>query len=247
MNIGKRKLEIKLNDFHDISIPPKRFNPVNAYDLPNPMYSIFSTEGFTGNVRQGGSCNVEELYLVPHGNGTHTECVGHISIEPVWIDSCLAKYFFSALLLSVEPEEEGDSWIIRRHHLEASYMTYQYPTEALILRTLPNPEGKVSRRYAGTHPPYLSEGAINFINENGFKHLLVDLPSVDHENDSGLKAHHLFWNYPSKPERDKTITELIYVPDKVTDGYYMLNLQVASLQSDASLSRPILFPAEIKR
>ena len=40
---------------------------------------------------------------------------------------------------------------------------------------------------------------------------------------------------------NSTITELIYVPNNVADGEYLLNLQVASFDTDASPSRPILF------
>jgi len=39
---------------------------------------------------------------------------------------------------------------------------------------------------------------------------------------------------------DSTITELIYVPNEVLDGAYLLNLQIAPFESDASPSRPLL-------
>jgi hypothetical protein len=38
-----------------------------------------------------------------------------------------------------------------------------------------------------------------------------------------------------------TITEMIYVPDEVLDGSYVLNLQIASFENDASPSKPILY------
>ena len=38
-----------------------------------------------------------------------------------------------------------------------------------------------------------------------------------------------------------TITELIYVPSKVPDGDYLLNLQFMPINNDAAPSRPILF------
>ena len=37
------------------------------------------------------------------------------------------------------------------------------------------------------------------------------------------------------------ITELIFVPNNVFDGRYLLNLQFAPLENDASPSRPVLF------
>jgi len=65
---------------------------------------------------------------------------------------------------------------------------------------------------------------------------------VDRARDGGtLLAHHLFWNVPEKPNLSRTITELIYVPDHVKDGQYLLQLEVAPLHNDASPSRPKLF------
>jgi hypothetical protein len=43
------------------------------------------------------------------------------------------------------------------------------------------------------------------------------------------------------PRLGATITELIYVSEEVTDGLYVLNLQVPNLRTDAVPSRPILF------
>ena len=81
-------------------------------------------------------------------------------------------------------------------------------------------------------------------------HLLVDLPSVDRMQDNGLLlAHRAFWGMPQgsaalsqATHPHATITELIYVPDNVADGNYLLNLQVAPLDADAAPSRPLLYP-----
>jgi hypothetical protein len=43
------------------------------------------------------------------------------------------------------------------------------------------------------------------------------------------------------PRYSATITELIYVPDGVEDGLYLLNLQVPNLRTDAVPSRPVLY------
>ena len=37
-----------------------------------------------------------------------------------------------------------------------------------------------------------------------------------------------------------TITELIYVPNDVEDGEYLLNIQIAPFESDCAPSRPVL-------
>jgi hypothetical protein len=88
--------------------------------------------------------------------------------------------------------------------------------------------------------------------ENGIQHLLIDLPSVDREEDEGrLVAHKAFWNVKDvnhlNPDArlNCTITEMIYVNDEVQDGSYMLNLQIASFENDASPSKPILYSLEL--
>jgi hypothetical protein len=78
--------------------------------------------------------------------------------------------------------------------------------------------------------------------ERGILHLLIDLPSVDREEDGGkLAAHKAFWQYPARPRMDATITELIFVNNMITDGLYLLNLQICSLSLDASPSKPVIY------
>ena len=87
----------------------------------------------------------------------------------------------------------------------------------------------------------MREGA-KFLREIGVKHLLIDLPSVDKEKDDGkLGAHKAFWNYPDAIREDATITEFIYVSNKIKDGHYLLNLQIAPFHNDASPSKPVLY------
>ena len=122
--------------------------------------------------------------------------------------------------------------------------------KALIIRTLPNDDSKKTRNYMDHEPPFISLEAMNFIVEAGVEHLLIDTPSVDRLFDDGnLNAHHIFWNVEegsheslTKQELYKTITEMIYVSDEIKDGSYLLNLQIAPFESDASPSRPLLYP-----
>ena len=133
--------------------------------------------------------------------------------------------------------EQGD-WVVN----EESLMGMDLNVEALIIRTKPNDHSKVQRQYSGTNFPYLTLGAMQRIVDAGVQHLLIDLPSVDREEDGGaLAAHHLFWNVPAEPNFQKTITELIYVPNEISDGDYILNLQVSNFANDAAPSRPMLF------
>jgi arylformamidase len=214
-------------------VNPPRFEPVRA-------------NGFLGSVAEGGSVNFRDVFFNPHGHGTHTECCGHITKEVHSINQNLKNYFFKATLVTVAPDqlENGDFIIFEQHfeHLKQSEFT-----EALIIRTLPNGNDKKTMNYSDTNPAYLDLTVMNIINKHNVQHLLIDLPSVDRESDGGALAfHHAFWNVPSNPNRMKTITELIYVDQLITDGQYILELQVAPFENDASPSRPILYQLEKK-
>ena len=114
--------------------------------------------------------------------------------------------------------------------------------EALLIRTLPNNSTKKYRQYSNTNPPYVEASVMNTLYDMGIRHFMIDTPSVDKELDEGiLAAHHQFWNYPKNPRKDATITELIYVPPSISDGFYMMNLQIASFENDASPSKPTLY------
>ena len=142
------------------------------------------------------------------------------------------------LLQDLSQNLETGDWVVS----EESLLGMDLNCEALIIRTKPNDHSKTSRQYSGTNFPYLTTGAMQRIIDAGVQHLLVDLPSVDREEDGGaLAAHHLFWNVPAEPNFQKTITELIYVPNEISDGNYILNLQVSNFANDAAPSRPMLF------
>jgi arylformamidase len=114
--------------------------------------------------------------------------------------------------------------------------------EALVVRTLPNDLEKRTRVWTGTNPPYLEAQACTWLRSIGVKHLLLDLPSVDRENDNGqLAAHHAFWDFPNTVDKQRTITEMVFVPDTLRDGSFILELQVPHFINDAAPSRPLLY------
>ena len=53
-----------------------------------------------------------------------------------------------------------------------------------------------------------------------------------------------FWNTNGVLRLDATITEFIYVYNHIQDGKYMLNLQIAPFENDATPSKPILYKIE---
>lgn len=243
----------------DISIP-LRFgtDQPNAYGVPSATGEACEAGPMVGDTRRGGSCNFEEYKLIPHCNGTHTECVGHITKERISVLDCLKDVLMSALVVSVTPvaaKDAGESYacefeesnrIISAASLRAALG--ERKAEAMVIRTLPNDESKLSRKYADSSVPFFSNDALRLINDLGFRHLLVDLPSIDRLSDEGkLSNHRIFWGMaagshdrPSEDHCTKTVTELIYVPDSVADGLYELNLQIAPFEADAAPSRPML-------
>ncbi|MFK7799187.1 MAG: cyclase family protein [Aureispira sp.] len=199
------------------------------------------TEQFVGSVALGGAVNFRDVQFNPHGNGTHTECVGHIAKEFYSIHQVLKRFFFLAQLWTVLPEQINEDGVITLNQVKSGLLQ-QSNLEAIVIRTLPNSDAKKQRQYSNTNPPYMEATAAAWLYEQGVRHILIDTPSVDREEDEGvLAAHHAFWNYPDAPRLDATITELIYVPNTVSDGLYLLNLQVAAFENDATPSQPTLY------
>ncbi len=237
---NSKKVSIDLSNPIDISIPINPNNGVNAFFIPEASYEPLQVGNFIGSVKLGGSANCENIHINAHGNGTHTECVGHISKVRVCINDVLKDFHFFAQLISVVPEKFDDDYVITMESL--SDFIYHTDCEAIIIRTLPNDPSKKRMNYSGKNPTYIHHTVCKHLREIGIKHLLIDLPSVDREEDEGeLLAHKSFWNYPVAPEMKMTITELIYVPEEIKDGTYFLNIQISSLMTDASPSKPVLY------
>ena len=246
-----------INNFHidlsqpiDISIPLSNTaqNPI-AWYIEKPQINPVVFGEWIGKVSEGSSTNFNNIFFNPHGHGTHTECLGHITREFYSINQCLKQFFFRAELISITPEDINGDFVITLESISTALnVTHHKNIQALIIRTLPNSASKKSIHYSHTNPPYLSEEATIFIREIGIQHLLIDLPSVDREEDEGkLVAHKAFWNVKDvvslndDARMDCTITELIFVADEIQDGNYLLNLQIASFENDASPSKPILY------
>jgi kynurenine formamidase len=236
----------------DLSISMNPNGPRAWYVEPMRIEPV-RTEQFLGSVAEGGAVNFRDVYFNPHGHGTHTENVGHIIDTEVPVVKSVGSSHYMAKLVTVvlmrqdalqdstkdvtQDAEQGD-WVVN----EESLIGMDLNVEVLIIRTKPNDHSKTNRQYSGTNFPYLTLGAMQRIVDAGVQHLLIDLPSVDREEDGGaLAAHHLFWNVPTEPNFQKTITELIYVPNEIADGMYVLNLQVSNFANDAAPSRPMLF------
>ena len=216
--------------------------------------------GFRGSVERGASCNCEVITLIPHCNGTHTECAGHLTRERLDAWRVTPPGLIPAVLLSVWPEPPGgeatepapqplDRLITRRAIERAWPAAVPFVPYAVVIRTLPNTADKRARDYTGETPPYLSQEAAAVLVARGVQHLVVDVPSIDRAHDEGrLTAHRLFFGLPrgavglaAATRPAATITELAFIPDALADGAYLLELQVPALTGDAVPSRPRLY------
>ncbi len=248
ITFNEKTFEIDLSKPLDISIPVSNTNqnPI-AWYLEKPIIEPVVMGSWVGKVSEGNSStNFNNIFFNPHGHGTHTECLGHITNDFFSVNEALKTFFFKAKLITILPENVGDDFVIQKYQLENIFSKNEI--QALVIRTLPNDLEKKSRNYSNTNPPFLSEDAAIFITEMGINHLLVDLPSVDKEHDEGkLLAHKAFWNVldvknlNATARFDATITEMVFVDNKIADGDYVLNLQMASFENDASPSKPVLY------
>lgn len=240
-----RTWRIALDKPIDLSIPLDPDSPgPRAWYVGAPAFTPVNDGQRDYTVAAGASVNFRNVSFNPHGNGTHTESVGHIarSIHPV--GNLFQRYWFTAQLVSVLPQErstpEGTARVITLEQLRN--LVGERPPEALVVRTWPNEEEKRSRNWSNTDPPFVEAEACKWLRSIGVKHLLLDLPSVDRERDEGkLAAHHAFWDHPRTTDLGRTITEMIFVPNAVPDGDYLLELQLPNFSNDAAPSRPLLY------
>jgi len=243
---------------------------------PNHFYASFAASkpmrggSFIGDTEQGGSCNVNELNLNPHCNGTHTESIAHICDVNHQFSQKIADIspapLMPCVLVSIEPVtayESSESYtpslmkndqLITRIALENLLKYYDNEQlQALVIRTLPNNNEKCSQAYTpDNQPPFFSREAMLYLNERGVEHLIVDLPSLDRLHDEGLlTCHHLFWQVEEGTHQanqnslvHKTITEMAFIDNEISDGFYVISIQTPAFISDAAPSRPILYNCE---
>jgi kynurenine formamidase len=257
IDIEGKKLEVDFSKGHDISIPLD-FNgdQPNTYGVKKASSEPFRDDKFIGDTRKGGPCNFETYSFTPHCNGTHTECIGHITDKRVDILSSLNEEIIPSNLISITPKASSENYkpklnsddiVITKEDLELQLKDVN-PVflKGVIIRTIPNSDSKKSIDYMKYHPSFFSIEAMEYIVSLGVEHLLIDTPSVDRLLDEGkLSAHNIFWETKDRALNfhaiNKTITEMIFVSNNIEDGSYLLNLQIPAFVSDAAPSRPIIY------
>lgn len=226
----------------DCSVPVSATG-TTAWGLGPARIAPHRESDFTGSVATGASVNFYDIGFNPHAHGTHTECLGHITETVYSVNQTPPPPLMPARLVTLTPKAVQGG-----HAIGAEQLAEALPNlreEAVLLRTHLSAQGLPAHAWSGTNPPYLQTDAAAWLADKGVRHLLLDLPSVDPERDGGaLAAHKAFWGVPDTPRHGATITELIAVPETAEDGLYLLNLQVAALENDASPSRPVLFKLE---
>ncbi|MDX1271718.1 cyclase family protein [Bizionia paragorgiae] len=244
IQVNSKKYKVDLNKPLDISMPLRASKSnANAWYIGAPEIQPVEIDDWVASVKKGASINFNTIQFNPHAHGTHTECVGHITEKVYSINKCLKKFFFVAELITVAPELQGEDYVISKQQIQ--FLLKRKMPQALVIRTMPNTTDKKSRQYSNTNWAYLTEEAAEYLKTKNIQHLLIDLPSVDKEKDNGaLLAHKAFWDYNGTLRKEATITEFIYVPNKISDGSYILNLQIAPFENDASPSKPVLYKIE---
>jgi kynurenine formamidase len=258
---GGRRFRVDFAKPVSIAIPLDFSGPQpSCFGAPRAESRALRAGDFTGDTRAGGSCNCEVVTLAPHCNGTHTECVGHVTDARVAVSERLPGGVQLALLVTVaavaagdaaedsDPRPAADDRLVTAAALDAACARHDgLRPGALVVRT--RGDGP-HRAYEGPAPaPYLSRQAAAWLVERGIETLVLDLPSADRAADGGrLTAHRIFFGLPPG-SRDAaaarrpgaTITELAWVPAGVADGWYLLDLQIPAFLADAAPSRPLLY------
>ncbi|WP_211357878.1 MULTISPECIES: cyclase family protein [Bizionia] len=244
IQVNSKRYKVDLNKPLDISMPLRASKSnANAWYVDAPEIKPVVVNKWVASVKKGASVNFNNINFNPHAHGTHTECVGHITEKVYSINKCLKRFFFVAELITVAPELQGKDYVIGKQQIQ--FLLKRKVPQAIVIRTMPNTIEKKSRQYSNTNWAYLTEEAAEYLKTKNIQHLLIDLPSVDKEKDNGaLLAHKAFWDYNGTLRKEATITEFIYVPNTIADGAYILNLQIAPFENDASPSKPVLYKIE---
>lgn len=213
-----------------------------AWYINAPAFEPVVLGDWKGSVALGGAVNFFNVSFNPHAHGTHTETAGHITKERHSINAHFKNPYTKSVLLTVTPVQgvvTFDDFLLQWERASSEHWLDQ--TESVILRTEQH-EGSLFREYSNTDWPFLASEIGSFLRSSGIDHLIIDQPSVDQEEDAGaLACHRSFWGPTPLESLHRTITELAHIPIEVTDGAYLLNLQVAPLENDAAPSRPILY------
>ncbi|MCS7084591.1 MAG: cyclase family protein, partial [Bacteroidia bacterium] len=211
---------------------------LSAFGAPPARAETYQAGEFVGCVADGGPCNCETYRITPHCNGTHTECVGHLTAQKIFVCDLDLPPLMACCVASVipgpcrndeyHPRLSPDDKVVEAGALQAAMQRsgWRPGIPALVVRT--------RREIFGDLSAFFSNDAMRWIRKCAVEHLLVDFASVDKADDDGkLSNHRIFWDLPQdrrieSARSERTITEMIFVPDEIEDGLYALNLRPAA-------------------
>lgn len=238
---GHISAQCNLAEGIDISLHINKTKNVNCYYLDDPNFTYFESPQFVGSLAKGGSVNCEKISFYPHASGTHTECALHVLPVSFDMRSVSIPVLQLCKLITIEPQQMNADRVINESVVSSLSNTEH--VEALIVRTLPNESDKLTKNYSDTNPPYFEPSVMKHLQDLGFKHIITDLPSIDKESDEGrLAAHKNWFTVGNEIPSDRTITELIYIPNQLKDGLYALAIQAPGIETDAVPSRIVVYP-----
>ena len=224
----------------------------NAFHLSPITGKTVEFEGqFIGDVRRGGSCNVDTLQYVPHGI-THLETSAHIlspdASPPTVKDIPLENLSGIVYLmdLSHSGTQKGES--IRPDAVREKLEKITLPVSMLALKTraslLPQ-----DYDFSGKDFLSLAPGAAKVIHDyrspNRIDCLILDLPSIDPESDGGkLLAHRNFFGLPltgveAEDREKRALVELAWFGE-LEEGYYYAAITPPRFETNA-VSTGIVF------
>lgn len=215
-------------------------------------------------VCDGASVDCADIALNPHGGGTHVECVGHIVAERWTLADVPLPGLLPMTLLDIAVEALGGSGEHAGGRSDPSdrVFTARALRTAWDARALPGFDAAIAVRtdaamalpadhdWSGGNPPYPTAEAMAWLASLPVRVLLLDLPSLDREDDGGTTPNHrTYWGLPpgartlaevAHPAR--LVCELARFAEAVPAGAWLLRLDVAPIAADAAPARVRLLP-----
>lgn len=227
----------------------------NAFGLPLPERKTLENPGvFVADVERGGSCNVSLLEYCPHGV-THMETSAHVlgaSARPPQVRDIPAGFLSGTVFLmdlSADPGKPGS--LIAWETVRAKLETITFPITILAIKTHASLLEE-SYDFSGKNFTALSPEAAKGIHdylfppkgsggkapETRINCLILDLPSIDPEQDGGkLAAHRCFFGLPesgfaAEDGEKRALVELARFAG-LAEGYYHAEIVPALFGAEA--------------
>jgi arylformamidase len=236
----------------------------NAFFMPLPQAQTLEFEDqFVGDVERGGSCNVDILSFVPHGI-THLETSAHIlsaaSAPPTVKDIPPQHLSGIALLIDLTHLETKPGSRIPWDAVEEKLKQNVLPVSMLAIKTrasLLPPDYDFSGNDFLSVSPSAARGIHDYevtVHRNAdpstalqrrIDCLILDLPSIDPEEDQGkLLAHRNYFGLPETGHDASDLERRVLVElarfNNLSEGYFFVTVTPPLFQANA-VSTGIMF------